>query len=109
MRGNGECVDIAGENWASESVDCEHGSGMDLFGPAPTTYSVTQVGYVMLIMYKRIINTSPLMYVQIMMQEKLTLFFPLQVKNKPHDDVQFVCSFFNKVWWQTPTSASTVL
>jgi hypothetical protein len=37
-------------------------------------------------------------YVQIMMREKLTLFFPLQVKNKPNDEVQFVLLFLNWVW-----------
>jgi hypothetical protein len=33
------------------------------------------------------------MYVQIMMQEKLTLFFPMQVKNKLNDKAQFVAGY----------------
>ncbi len=32
-----------------------------------------------------------------MTQKKLTLFFPLQVKNKPHDEMQIVCLFSNWV------------
>jgi hypothetical protein len=46
-------------NTLARSVDCEHGSEIDLFVPAPTTHPVTQVGYnVMLAMYKRMISTS---------------------------------------------------
>ncbi len=32
-----------------------------------------------------------------MKQKKLALLFPLQVKNKPHDEVQIVCLFLNWV------------
>ncbi len=80
----------------ARSVDCEYGSGMDLFVPALTTHPMTQVGYeVMLAIYKRMIGTSPLILAQIMMQKKLTLFVPLHVNNKPHDKVQFVRLFLN--------------
>ncbi len=47
------------------------------------------------------------MYEQIMMQDKLTLFFPLQVKNKLNDKAQFAgysyigCS--HKQFWLTET------
>jgi hypothetical protein len=69
---------------------------MDLFAPAPVTHPVTQEGYnVMLATYRRINSVSPLMFVQIIMQEMLTLFFPLQVKYKPYDKVQFVHLFLN--------------
>jgi hypothetical protein len=36
-----------------------------------------------------------------MMQEKLIPFFPLQIKNKPHDRMQIVVVFLNWVWTRT--------
>jgi hypothetical protein len=80
----------------ARSVDYKYGSGMDLFAPGPTTHSMTQVDYkVMLAMCKRIISTSPVMLVQIIMQKKLALFVPLHVNNKSHNEMQFVCLFLN--------------
>jgi hypothetical protein len=71
---------------------------MDLIVPAPSTHPVTQVGHdVMLTMYNTMNFNSSLMYVQIMTQKKLALFFPLQVKNKPHDKVKFMRLFLNRV------------
>jgi hypothetical protein len=46
----------------ARSVNCEHGSRMDLFAPAPTIHLVGQAGYnVMLVMYKRMSGKSSLM------------------------------------------------
>jgi hypothetical protein len=84
------------------SVDCEHESEMALFASATTTHPINQVDYkVILAMYRRMIGTSSLMYEQITMQGKLTLFFPLQFRKKPHDDEQFVHLFLIWVWLQT--------
>jgi hypothetical protein len=53
------------------SVESNHESRMDLFQPALITHSMTQVCHnVMLAMYKKMLSTSPLMYVQLMMHEK---------------------------------------
>ncbi len=76
---NNELVGI----WLARLVDCEHGSKIDLFEPAPTTHLVTQVGYnVMLLctVLKRINSTNPLIYEQIIKRKKLILYFPLQDK-----------------------------
>ncbi len=76
--GGGVYKHSADENSARSSVDCEQGSRIDLFAPAPTPCLVTQVGHnTMLAFYKGTNTTGLLIYVQIMVQKKLILLlFP---------------------------------
>ncbi len=62
------------------SVDCEHGTRMDLIVPAPITHPVTLVGHnIVLSMFERMILQSVSVCTS-KSATRLTLFFSLQVK-----------------------------
>jgi hypothetical protein len=100
MRGNGEGIykHSACGNGLAGSVDCEHGTRIDLSSPGPTTHPVTQFGHdIVLSVCKEMNMNNLLVYIQIIVKIIINHIFSLQVKNKSHGKIQFVHLFLNQM------------
>ncbi len=83
------------------SLDQEHGTGMHHMASALATHPVTQVGHTArTVIVDKIKNANVTVCVNNNMKTNLVLAL-LQVRNKPHDEVQFVCLFLSLLQSQT--------
>jgi hypothetical protein len=77
-------------NGPAGSVDCTQGTRMDLIVPAPTTHPRSRVGHdILCLVCTRNEHKQPISVYK-NNSAKITLFFSMQVKNNPHDEMQFV-------------------
>ncbi len=80
------------------SVDWEHGpAGMNNIAPGPTTYPVSQVGHIMFAMYA---NNECRHFINVCLNNDakgVNPIFLMQIKNKPHNDMQNVHLCLNSV------------